>query len=143
MIRNKEQRNLALGALGLLAGLILLGSALVLGDRLPGPVVGLMCGCGGALAGVGASSLLIPLLMRSMTPEERKEAERAEHDERVALIRDKAAQSSFYWTLCLLWIPFVVALILGSLLWILLSAGTVVLHNVFYLISLARWGRRL
>ena len=139
----RERGKLVLGAAALLAGLLLIGYALVLGDRLSGPIVGLMCGCGGALGGVGGTALLIPLLMRSMTPEERKEAERAEHDERVALIRDKAAQSSFYWTLCLLWIPFVVALIQGSLLWILLSAGTVVLHNVFYLINLARWGRRL
>lgn len=138
-----ERGKLILGALGLLAGLLLIGCALVLGDRLPGSIIGLMCGCGGALGGVGGTALLIPLLMRSMSPEERREAERAEYDERVVLIREKAAQSSFYWTLCLLWVPFVVALMQGSLLWMILSTGAVVLHNVFYLVNLARWDRRL
>lgn len=138
-----EREKLVLGALGLLAGLLLIGCALMLGDRLPGPIIGLLCGCGGALGGVGGSTLLIPLLMRSMSPEERKEAERAETDERNIAIREKAAQSSFYWTLYLLWVPFVVALMQGSLLWILLSTGAIVLHNVFYLMNLARWGRRL
>ena len=138
-----ERGKLILGALGLLAGLLLIGCALVLGDRLPGSIIGLMCGCGGALGGVGGTALLIPLLIRSMSPEERREAERAEYDERVVLIREKAAQSSFYWTLCLLWVPFVVALMQGSLLWMILSTGAVVLHNVFYLVNLARWDRRL
>lgn len=138
-----ERGKLVLGALGLLAGLLLIGCALVLGNRLPGSIIGLMCGCGGALGGVGGTALLIPLLMRSMSPEERREAERAEYDERVVLIREKAAQSSFYWTLCLLWVPFVVALMQGSLLWMILSTGAVVLHNVFYLVNLARWDRRL
>ena len=138
-----ERGKLVLGALGLLAGLLLIGCALVLGNRLPGSIIGLMCGCGGALGGVGGTALLIPLLMRSMSPEERREAERAEYDERVVLIREKAAQSSFYWTLCLLWVPFVVALMQGSLLWLILSTGAVVLHNVFYLVNLARWDRRL
>ena len=114
-----------------------------MGDRLPGPVVGLMCGCGGALGGVGGTTLLIPLLMRSLSPEQRKEAERGETDERNIAIREKAAQSSFYWTLCLLWVPFVVALMQGNLLWMWLSTGAVVLHNVFYLVNLARWNRRL
>ena len=63
--------------------------------------------------------------------------------EQIQYIREKAAQSSFFWTQCLLWVPFVVALIEGSLLWILLSTGAIVLHNVFYLVNLARWGRRL
>lgn len=138
-----ERKKLVLGALGLLAGLLLIGCALMLGDRLPGPIIGLLCGCGGALGGVGGSTLLIPLLMRSMSPEERKEAERAETDERNIAIREKAAQSSFYWTLYLLWVPFVVALMQGSLLWMILSTGAVVLHNVFYLVNLARWDRRL
>lgn len=138
-----EHKKLVLGALGLLAGLLLIGCALVLGDRLPGPIIGLMCGCGGALGGVGGTALLIPLLMDSLSPEQRREAERAETDERNIVIREKAAQSSFFWTQCLLWVPFVVALVEGSLLWILLSTGAIVLHNVFYLVNLARWGRRL
>ena len=138
-----EHKKLVLGALALLAGLLFIGCALVLGDCLPGSIIGLMCGCGGALRGVGGTALLIPLLMRSLSPEQRREAERAETDERNIAIREKAAQSSFFWTQCLLWVPFVVALIEGSLLWILLSTGAIVLHNVFYLVNLARWGRRL
>lgn len=98
----RERGKLVLGAAALLAGLLLIGCALVVGDRLSGPVVGLMCGCGGALGGVGGTTLLLPLLMRSLSPEQRKEAERGETDERNIAIREKAAQSSFYWTLCLL-----------------------------------------
>lgn len=42
-----EHKKLVLGALGLLAGLLLIGCALVLGDRLPAPLLAL---CAGAAA---------------------------------------------------------------------------------------------
>ena len=140
---NKGNWKLWLATVGVFIGLALMGSVLILGDQLSGPVNGLMCGLGGALVGGGASSLLLPLLLRSMSPEQRREVERGEHDERNVSIREKAAQSSFYWTLCLLWVPFVVALMQGSILWIVLTSGLVVLHNVFYLVNLALWDRRL
>lgn len=139
----REREKLVLGALALLAGLLLMGCALVLGDRLPGPVVGLMCGCGGALGGVGGTALLIPLLMRSMSPEERREAERAERDERSVCIRSMAAQDSWYWTLALLWVPFVAALVEGETLWMVLCPTVIVLHCAFYMFHMYRWSKRL
>ena len=138
-----EHKKLVLGALGLLAGLLLIGCALVLGDRLPGSIIGLMCGCGGALGGVGGTALLIPLLMRSLSLEQRREAERAETDERNIAIREKAAQSSFFWTQCLLWVPFVISLVRGETLWILLSSAVTVLHCVFYMVNMGRWAKKL
>ena len=129
---------LAAAALG---GLALMAAAALL--DLPGGITGLMCGMGGALLGLGGSSVIMGAVERHMSPQERKELQRSETDERNIAIREKAAQSSWYWTLYLLWVPFVVALIEGSLLWILLSTGAIVLHNVFYLVNLARWGRRL
>ena len=138
-----ERGKLVLGALGLLAGLLLIGCALVLGDRLPGPGVGLMCGCGGALGGMGGSALLTPLLMRSLTPEQRKEMEREERDERNVAIREKAAYASWYWTLYLLWVPFVISLVREETLWILLSSAVTVLHCVFYMVNMGRWAKKL
>ena len=139
----REREKLVLGALALLAGLLLMGCALVLGDRLPGPVVGLMCGCGGALGGVGGTALLIPLLMRSLSPEERREVERAERDERSVCIRSMAAQDSWYWTLALLWVPFVAALVEGETLWMVLCPTVIVLHCAFYMFHMYRWSKRL
>ena len=139
----REREKLVLGALALLAGLLLMGCALVLGDRLPGPVVGLMCGCGGALGGVGGTALLIPLLMRSLSPEQRREAERAERDERSVCIRSMAAQDSWYWTLALLWVPFVAALVEGETLWMVLCPTVIVLHCAFYMFHMYRWSKRL
>ena len=138
-----ERGKLVLGALGLLAGLLLIGCALVLGDRLPGPGVGLMCGCGGALGGMGGSALLTPLLMRSLTPEQRKEMERGERDERNVAIREKAAYASWYWTLYLLWGAFFVTLFLGSGFPTALVSVVIVLHSVFLMVNMSRWAKRM
>ena len=53
-----------------------------------------------------------------MSPQERKELQRSETDERNIAIREKAAQSSWYWTLYLLWVPFVISLVREETLWI-------------------------
>lgn len=84
-------------AVGLFAG------ALMLGERLSSPVSGLCFGAAGILGGVAGSRLIMARVERSWTPEERKEIERGERDERNVTIREKAAYSSWYWSLYLLW----------------------------------------
>ena len=140
---NRTCWKLIVAAAGVVAGAAMLIAVLLCGDSLPGGVSGLLCGVGGGVLGLGASGLIIPLIMRSMSPEERKEVERGEHDERNVAIRTRAAQDSWYWSLYLLWIPFVVALVQNNILWMVLTSGVIVLHCTFYLVNMARWGRRM
>ncbi len=117
--------------------------AAALGDSLPGWTVGLLGGLGGATVGVGGSTIFMGAACRLLSPEERVQVEMAEHDERNLAIREKAAQDSWYWTSALLWIPFVVALVRTDPLFIALASGVIVLHNVFYLVNMGRWSRKL
>ena len=128
---------LAAAALG---GLALMAAALL---DLPGGITGLMCGMGGALLGLGGSSVIMGAVERHMSPQERKELQRSETDERNIAIREKAAQSSWYWTLYLLWVPFVISLVREETLWILLSSAVTVLHCVFYMVNMGRWAKKL
>lgn len=102
-----------------------------------------MCGMGGALLGLGGSSVIMGAVERHMSPQERKELQRSETDERNIAIREKAAQSSWYWTLYLLWVPFVISLVREETLWILLSSAVTVLHCVFYMVNMGRWAKKL
>ena len=86
--------------------------------------------------GAGGAGIFLPLLMRTMTPEQRKEAERSERDERSISIRQRAAQSSWYWTLYLLWVPFVAAMVRGEIFWMVLCPAVIVLHCAFYLMHI-------
>lgn len=138
-----KKRGYTLALLATVAGVVLFASVILFRDRLPGNIAGLCTGVGGALLGAGTVKLFIPLLMHPMSPEQREEVERGERDERNIAIREKAAYDSWYWTLILLWVPFVVALMEGSTLWMVLSTGAVVLHSLFYLVNLARWARRM
>ena len=113
---------LAAAALG---GLALMAAAALL--DLPGGITGLMCG----LAAVIYASRMT------------KELQRSETDERNIAIREKAAQSSWYWTLYLLWVPFVISLVREETLWILLSSAVTVLHCVFYMVNMGRWAKKL
>ena len=67
-------------------------AAVILGDRLTAPISGLCFGLAGALGGLSGSRLLMAHFDRTWTPEERKEIERAERDERNVSIREKAAR---------------------------------------------------
>ena len=102
-----------------------------------------LCGMGGALLGLGGSSVIMGAVERHMSPQERKELQRSETDERNIAIREKAAQSSWYWTLYLLWVPFVISLVREETLWILLSSAVTVLHCVFYMVNMGRWAKKL
>ena len=84
-----------------------------------------------------------PLAMRTMSPEERREVERGETDERNVYIRARAAQDSWYWTLALLWVPFVAALVQGETLWMVLCPAVIVLHCAFYMFHMYRWSKKL
>mgnify|MGYP005972003703 CR=1 FL=1 len=126
---------------GALAGLIL--AAAVLGERVPDPAGGALFGTGGALAGLGVTGIAMDVIWRRMSQEQRREMERGERDERNVAIREKAAYASWYWTLYLLWVPFVISLVRGETLWILLSSAVTVLHCVFYMVNMGRWAKKL
>ena len=134
---------MALSALAALAGLALFVFVALSGDDISRSVNGLCSGLGGALIGLGGAGLIIPLAMRTMTPEERKEVERGETDERNVYIRARAAQDSWYWTLALLWVPFVAAMTQGELLWMILAPAVIVLHCAFYMFHMYRWSKKL
>ena len=136
-------RKLLLSALAVAAGLALFAFVILSGAEVPGHIRGLCSGLGGGLLGLGGAGLILPLLMRSLSPEDRKEVERAERDERSVAIRTHAAQDSWYWTLYLLWVPFAAALVQGELLWMLLTPALIVLHCGFYLFHLHRWSKKL
>ncbi len=140
---NKSAGKMALSALAALAGLALFVFVALSGDDISRSVNGLCSGLGGALIGLGGAGLIIPLAMRTMTPEERKEVERGETDERNVYIRARAAQDSWYWTLALLWVPFVAAMIQGEILWMILAPAVIVLHCAFYMFHMYRWSKKL
>lgn len=137
------KKKLVLSALAALAGLALFIFVALSGDDIPRSVNGLCSGLGGALIGLGGSGLIIPLAMRTMSPEERREVERGETDERNVYIRARAAQDSWYWTLALLWVPFVAALVQGETLWMVLCPTVIVLHCAFYMFHMYRWSKKL
>ena len=125
------KKKLVLSALAALAGLALFIFVALSGDDIPRSVNGL------------CSGLIIPLAMRTMSPEERREVERGETDERNVYIRARAAQDSWYWTLALLWVPFVAALVQGETLWMVLCPAVIVLHCAFYMFHMYRWSKKL
>ena len=139
----REKMKLALFALAICAGLALFVFVFLSGEDIPRSVNGLCSGLGGALIGLGGAGVIIPLLMRSMTPEERKEVERAERDERSVYIRSMAAQDSWYWTLALLWVPFIISMVQGELLWMVVCPAVIVLHCAFYMFHMYRWSKKL
>ena len=136
-------KKIVLSALAICAGLALFAFVFLSGEDVPRSVNGLCSGLGGALIGLGGAGVIIPLLMRGMSPEERKEVERAERDERSVAIRAHAAQDSWYWSLALLWVPFVIALMQGELLWMALCPAVIVLHCAFYMFHMYRWSKKL
>ena len=134
---------LVLSGLAAAAGLVLFVAVLLAGERMGAGMVGLCAGIGGALLGLGGGGLFLPLAMRAMTPEQRKEADRGERDERIIAIRIHAAQDSWYWTLIVLWVPFVAALVRGETFWMVLCPAVIVLHCALYLVNMYRWSKKL
>lgn len=137
------KKNLIVPAAAVVLGLVLFGIVFILDEQLPAGGVGLCSGLGGALIGLGGSKLFLSATMRALSPEDRREVERSERDERSIAIRTHAAYDSWYWTLWLLWVPFVIALVLGELVWMVITPIVLVLHCAFYMFHLYRWSKKL
>ena len=139
----REKIKLALSTLAVVAGLALFLFVFLSGEDIPRSINGLCAGLGGGLIGLGGAGIIIPLLIRGMSPEDRKEVERAERDERSVTIRCHAAQDSWYWSLALLWVPFIISMVQGELLWMVVCPAVIVLHCAFYMFHLYRWSKKL
>ena len=137
------KKNLIVPAAAVVLGLVLFGIVFILDEQLPAGGVGLCSGLGGALIGLGGSKLFLSVTMRALSPEDRREVERSERDERSIAIRTHAAYDSWYWTLWLLWVPFVIALVLGELVWMVITPIVLVLHCAFYMFHMYRWSKKL
>lgn len=115
--------------------------AILLGERAPKPAVLALYTLGGVLMGFGAVGIALSRIR--MSPEQQKEYERGEKDERNVAIREKAAMSSWYWTLYMLWAAFMVIQIFVGGLWGVAVSVVIVLHCTFYMINIHRWNKRM
>ena len=139
----KERLKKILPILGVICGACLVLAAVVLGEQIAKGMSGILFGTGGALMGLGAAGIAMDVVWRRMSEEERREVERGEKDERNVAIREKAAYSSWYWTLYLLWGAFFVTLFLGSGFPTALVSVLIVLHCVFLMVNMNRWTKRM
>ena len=139
----KERLKKILPILGVICGACLVLAAVVLGEQIPKGMSGILFGTGGALMGLGVAGIAMDVVWRRMSEEERREVERGEKDERNVAIREKAAYSSWYWTLYLLWGAFFVTLFLGSGFPTALVSVLIVLHCVFLMVNMGRWAKRM
>lgn len=139
----KERLKKVLPILGVVCGACLVAAAIVLGEQVPEKMSGVLFGVGGMLMGLGVSGIAMDLIWRRMSETERREAERGERDERNVAIREKAAYSSWYWTLYLLWGAFLLTLVLGSGFPTALVSVLIVLHCVFLMVNMNRWAKQM
>lgn len=139
----KERLKKALPILGVVCGACLVAAAIVLGEQVPEKMSGVLFGVGGMLMGLGVSGIAMDLIWRRMSEKERREAERGERDERNVAIREKAAYSSWYWTLYLLWGAFLLTLVMGSGFPTALVSVLIVLHCVFLMVNMNRWAKQM
>ena len=139
----KERLKKALPILGVVCGACLVAAAIVLGERVSEEMSGVLFGVGGMLMGLGVSGIAMDLIWRRMSEKERREAERGERDERNVAIREKAAYSSWNWTLYLLWGAFLLTLVLGSGFPTALVSVLIVLHCVFLMVNMSRWAKQM
>ena len=116
-------------------------AAFLLGERVPEQLSLALFTLGGVLMGFGVTG--IALSTKGLTPEEQKEMERGERDERNVAIREKAAMSSWYWTLYMLWAAFMVIQIFVGGLWGVAISVAIVLHCTFYMVNIHRWNKRM
>lgn len=139
----KERLKKALPILGVVCGACLVAAAIVLGEQVPEKMSGVLFGVGGMLMGLGVSGIAMDLIWWRMSERERREVERGERDERNVAIREKAAYSSWYWTLYLLWGAFLLTLVLGSGFPTALVSVLIVLHCVFLMVNMNRWAKQM
>ena len=120
---------------------VLILATLLLGERVPKQLSLLLFTLGGVFLGFGAVGIALSRIR--MSPEQQKEYERGEHDERNVAIREKAAMSSWYWTLYMLWAVFMVIQIFVGGLWGVAVSVVIVLHCTFYMINIHRWNKKM
>lgn len=125
----------------LAAAFVMFLAALLLGEWVPKQLSLALFTLGGVLLGFGVTG--IALSTKGLTLEEQKEMERGERDERNVAIREKAAMSSWYWTLYMLWAAFMVIQIFVGGLWGVAISVVIVLHCTFYMINIHRWNKRV
>jgi len=121
------------------AAVVMFLAAVSLRDRVPEPLLSALCVVGGILMGSGS----VGSAQRGLTPEQEKEIERGETDERNIAIREKAAMSSWYWTLYLLWAAFIVVEFFVGGRWGVAVSVLIVLHCTFYMINIHRWNKKM
>lgn len=119
----------------------LIFAAILLDERIPEQLSLALFTLGGMLMGFGAVGIALSRIRRS--PEQQKEYERGEHDERNVAIQEKAAMSSWYWTLYMLWAAFMVIQIFVGGLWGVAVSVVIVLHCTFYMINIHRWNKKM
>ena len=120
---------------------VLILAAFLLGERVPKLLSLVLFTLGGVLLGFGAVGIALSRIR--MSPEQLKEYERGERDERNVSIREKAAMSSWYWTLYMLWAVFMVIQIFVGGLWGVAVSVVIVLHCTFYMINIHRWNKKI
>ena len=123
------------------AAWVLILTTFLLGERIKEQLSLLLFTLGGVLLGFGAVGIALSRIR--MSPEQQKEYERSEHDERNVAIREKAAMSSWYWTLYMLWAVFMVIQIFVGGLWGVAVSVVIVLHCTFYMINIHRWNKKM
>ena len=119
----------------------LIAAAVLLGERAPEQISLVLFTLGGILMGFGAVGIVLSRIR--LSPERQKEYERSETDERNVAIREKAAMSSWYWTLYMLWAVFMVIQMFVGGLWGLAVSVVIVLHCTFYMINIHRWNKKM
>ena len=125
----------------LAAAWVLILATLLLGEQIKEQLSLVLFTLGGVLLGFGAVGIALSRIR--MSPEQQKEYERSEHDERNVAIREKAAMSSWYWTLYMLWAVFMVIQIFVGGLWGVAVSVVIVLHCTFYMINIHRWNKKM
>ena len=120
---------------------VLILAAFLLGERVPTLLSLVLFTLGGVLLGFGAVGIALSRIR--MSPEQLKEYERGERDERNVSIREKAAMSSWYWMLYMLWAAFMVIQIFVGGLWGVAVSVVIVLHCTFYMINIHRWNKKM
>ena len=123
------------------AAWVLILATFLLGERIKEQLSLVLFTLGGVLLGFGAVGIALSRIR--MSPEQQKEYERGEHDERNVAIREKAAMSSWYWTLYMLWAAFMVIQIFVGGLWGMAVSVVIVLHCTFYMINIHRWNKKM
>ena len=125
----------------LAAAWVLILATFLLGERIKEQLSLVLFTLGGVLLGFGAVGIALSRIR--MSPEQQKEYERSEHDERNVAIREKAAMSSWYWTLYMLWAAFMIIQIFVGGLWGVAVSVVIVLHCTFYMINIHRWNKKM